>query len=1021
MSATSFGLRLTQMLRMGGILGILLLVVLPTPGLLAVPSEPHGEPTSGVSSPYRLSAAHGPAPGAPSPAAALPVDFAPPVAQVLPKPWSSVPPATVVSTLNLLNGTLMNGTVVPENGSYPQDTAVDPIHDRLFVATGGGVVTVINTSTRRIVGSIATGFAVAGLAYDPANGLLYGAHYGLDSVAVINATSSRAVTNVSVGKQPKDVTYDSVNGDLYVTNSGSKNVTVIAGRTNRVLTSIAVGSTPLYAAVNTGNGYVFVSNFDDATVSVIDGTTQRVIRTTSVGIHPSGVAYDAANRDVYVVDTGPEIPPSNLNGDVMVLDGSGNQLMDISQGGECPWGIAYDSANGDLFVADTTCQFTFGYVTVINGSTNQVIGRTRVWDYPYRISYDPQNHELYTANLYSSPIGNVSIINGSSQKVVGTVGTGVAPSAIAYGATDGRIYVAEWGNNEVAVINSSSGQKIEAIPVGFGPAALTLDSANNRLYVANFASNNVTVIDTSTSLVTASAPAGSGPKTLVYDPTDRQVYVANANSNNVTVLNGSTLANITSIPVGVGPSSMALDPADRMLFVSDAGPYSQYDGATDWVTVIATTTNRAIHAIPVGTVPWGVIFDPTNHLVYVANSFTGNLSLIDPVTLKAVGSIHIGLYPVAVDYDAIRNEVDVAYADSVAFVDARTNTLLGSVFVGGAPGALAIDPFDDRLFVGNLLSGTFSILQPTIYPPPKFDVVFSELGLPSGIYWSVTLNDSWLGSSNATVSFTELNGAYAFSVAAVPGFRANTTSGTVTVDYADVNVSLAFSPVFYNVTFSEAGLLANISWQLTWIGPTLSTTVSTITLWATNGTYPFTIGTPLGWEAAPSNGTFVVDGSDLTVGVLFTHPLPAAPVIQSFEASAPSVAVNSSVGWVVKAQGSGPLTYSYGGLPPGCRSENLSIWSCTPTRPGEFTVTVVATDVWGRSATSSALLEVTSMGPKTPTVPPNDASFWGLPIWVAGVLVASVVIIAALATVIAYRRGRRKRARGSVRGRSARS
>lgn len=73
--------------------------------------------------------------------------------------------------------------------------------------------------------------------------------------------------------------------------------------------------------------------------------------------------------------------------------------------------------------------------------------------------------------------------------------------------------------------------------------------------------------------------------------------------------------------------------------------------------------------------------------------------------------------------------------------------------------------------------------------------------------------------------------------------------------------------------------------------------------------------------------------------------------------------------------GSGTYTLNYAGLPPGCVSKNSSALSCTPTKAGNFTVTVKATDTLGFNATSIVNLTVYTHPGVTspiPTVPTAD-------------------------------------------------
>ncbi|MCI4325628.1 MAG: hypothetical protein L3K00_07100 [Thermoplasmata archaeon] len=58
----------------------------------------------------------------------------------------------------------------------------------------------------------------------------------------------------------------------------------------------------------------------------------------------------------------------------------------------------------------------------------------------------------------------------------------------------------------------------------------------------------------------------------------------------------------------------------------------------------------------------------------------------------------------------------------------------------------------------------------------------------------------------------------------------------------------------------------------------------------------------------------------------------------------------------------GPLTYAYGGLPPGCESTNASRLACRPTAAGSFDVTMSVRDVAGDLASVSGNLTVHPLG-----------------------------------------------------------
>jgi hypothetical protein len=90
---------------------------------------------------------------------------------------------------------------------------------------------------------------------------------------------------------------------------------------------------------------------------------------------------------------------------------------------------------------------------------------------------------------------------------------------------------------------------------------------------------------------------------------------------------------------------------------------------------------------------------------------------------------------------------------------------------------------------GNVTVNGAAVQVPIAFSPSvtEYTVTFTQVGLPAGLVWSVTLNglEKSTNSSSAIV-FTEPNGNYTFSVGHVPGYRAHPTSGRVLVNGGDV-------------------------------------------------------------------------------------------------------------------------------------------------------------------------------------------------------------------------------------------
>ncbi|MCI4363431.1 MAG: hypothetical protein L3K13_03900 [Thermoplasmata archaeon] len=174
------------------------------------------------------------------------------------------------------------------------------------------------------------------------------------------------------------------------------------------------------------------------------------------------------------------------------------------------------------------------------------------------------------------------------------------------------------------------------------------------------------------------------------------------------------------------------------------------------------------------------------------------------------------------------------------------------------------------------------------------------------------------------------------------------TLGGHAVGTATLNVA-AFPTV--NLTLSPAVLDAGEQMTLS-----ASTTggVGNFTFAFTGLPFGCTSGTHPVVQCAPSvEGPYVMqvsatDSEGLTVqsaplGITIAAALGVGVVVTPAPASLGGEVTIS----LRSSGGSGPYSYSYSGLPPGCLSQNLSALTCTPTRAGNYTVHAYVTDASG--------------------------------------------------------------------------
>jgi len=93
-----------------------------------------------------------------------------------------------------------------------------------------------------------------------------------------------------------------------------------------------------------------------------------------------------------------------------------------------------------------------------------------------------------------------------------------------------------------------------------------------------------------------------------------------------------------------------------------------------------------------------------------------------------------------------------------------------------------------------------------------------------------------------------------------------------------VPVSSSPAPTTYPVTFTESGLPSGTSWSVTFNGQTSSSTSTTVSFSAVDGTYSYTIGAVSGYTSSPSSGSVTVNGASAGVNIAFSATTTSYPV-----------------------------------------------------------------------------------------------------------------------------------------------
>ena len=659
--------------------------------------------------------------------------------------------------------------------SSPEGIVYDNWNNEIYVAQGASV-TVINGTSNLVVGSIplqSGQAALGGMVFDSANGNLYdtSGDVGGSEVYVINGSSNKVAGNpITVVNSPQCAAYDSLNGDIYVAGL-SQYISVINGSTNKV-------------------------------TATLQNTMGHGAMTPAA---PDCASYNPINGDIYIADN---------NNTIWILNGTMNQFVGElvpCVGGE--WSVTVNGANGDVFGTGGAWGY---YVSFYNKSSGLNLSHGN-WtacvpstSYPFGIVYDGSDGDLYVANANTN---NVSVINATTTKVVvRSIPVGGGPEGTAYDNMNQDVYVADTTSNSVTVI-STKGSPSTLASVSVSPNSSILHTGKSATFVAtssctggpcpsgisySWSINNTLGILNTTTGPSVKFTAGSTPGSVTLR--------VNATLNGITVTGTSHITMVSPV--------LTTHP---VTFTASGLP-----AGTSWTVTLNGSTNSSTTSSIGFTEPNGTYgFTVTRVPGYSALPSSGTATVSG-----APLAINITFTPIP------RGSYTVAFGEtglptggtwSVTLAGNQSNST-GSIMtfverngtynysVGVPQGYLATPSTGSMTVNGRGVNVTIVITKAPL--PTRYSVTFSETGLSTGTYWSVTFNGTPKTSTNSIVVFGNLlnnTTGYSFTVGAVSGYTPSPSSGTVVVNGVNVSRIIAFVRVVptqqaYTVTFTESGL-----------------------------------------------------------------------------------------------------------------------------------------------------------------------------------------------------------------------
>ena len=179
---------------------------------------------------------------------------------------------------------------------------------------------------------------------------------------------------------------------------------------------------------------------------------------------------------------------------------------------------------------------------------------------------------------------------------------------------------------------------------------------------------------------------------LSVDAAAHRVYVSRG--THMQVVDTKSLAVVGDIPNTLGIHGIALIPSMKKGYTSN--------GRDSSVTVVDLESLKELRKIRIDARnPDAILYEPVSHRVFTFNGGSENITAIDPVEDKVVGTLAAGGKPENVAYDSAGHVfVNVEDKSTILEFDARTLAVVTSwsIAPGEEPSGMAIDRENKRLF-----------------------------------------------------------------------------------------------------------------------------------------------------------------------------------------------------------------------------------------------------------------------------------------------------------------------------------
>jgi PQQ-dependent catabolism-associated beta-propeller protein len=296
---------------------------------------------------------------------------------------------------------------------------------------------------------------------------------------------------------------------------------------------------------------------------------------------------------------------------------------------------------GTIFVSNEEANL----VHVIDAATMKEREPIRIGNGPRGMVLSPDGRSLLVA---VSKDNRIAVVDVASGKVTGHVPSGADPETFAVSPDGKRLYAANEDDNLLSVIDVDGQEITNEISVGGEPEG-TAVSPDGKLVVQTSESASMAhVVDAATGEVIDNLLVDTRPRYVAFTPDGKQFWVSSEIRGTVTIFDAATrkiLGKIDFQPLGKdNPPDRVVQPVG-IIFTGNGERAFVALGRAGLVAEVDPKRFTLIRTFQVGWRAWNLALSPDETRIYTANGLTGDMSAIDIVANKPLGTVKLGGKP----------------------------------------------------------------------------------------------------------------------------------------------------------------------------------------------------------------------------------------------------------------------------------------------------------------------------------------------------------------------------------------